>query len=184
MKKFIIIFGLFFLSYCSFSQQENDNSLIQKETNFAPIDTVSLSIFWDNFKYNLHVKNKKKIIDVLEFPIHAEFFVDFQFAYDCDIETFKANEKKYSNFYIDKNNIEKYYDFVFSKPLKEMIAQTTVKDLLEKGERFKNHSGMVYHFFPQYFYQYARENCPYDISLNFIISFENDKWGIIISGLF
>jgi hypothetical protein len=160
-----------------------NSDLQTQKTEFVVIDTVSLTMFWNKLKNDLRTGNNTEVIEVFNYPIHAYYLVLFKFAYDCDTTSFNVDEDKYGNFDIDKNNIEDYYDFVFTDYLKDMIYQTRVTDVVEKGYRYKNNAGLTYNFFPQHCYKYARNNCPNDHLLKFHISFANNKWNIEIGGL-
>jgi hypothetical protein len=200
MKHFLLISGLL-LVCCSNATKNNtaetagnqnlqfvnelqiqDDKQIDK-TEFAPIDTVSLSIFWNKLQNDLRNGNTKEVIEVFEYPIHFEYILLLKFAYDCDTVFYAENSDKYNDFDIDHHNIDQYYDTVFTNYLKDMIYRTGVNDLLEKGYRYKDNTGMTYNFFPQEFYKYARDNCPNDHLLKFHISFENTKWSIEVGGL-
>ncbi|QTY27304.1 hypothetical protein [Flavobacterium sp. CS20] len=145
-----------------------------------PIDTISLEHFWNNFQNNIRNNNKDKVIEVLEFPVHAIFFVTFQFAYDCDTLKFMRNEDKYADFDIDNNNVMEYYNFMFCNTLKEIILQTSTKDLLKDGIRYKNRPGLIFMFYPK---DYREISCPNDHNLQFYIRYENNRWHIGIGGL-
>lgn len=146
-----------------------------------PIDTISLNRFWNNFQENIRSNNKKAIIEVLEFPVHAIHPVLFRYAHDCDTVAYIKNEEKYASFDIDKNNINEFFDFVFSEVLKEIIEQTSTQDLLKKGHRSKTFQGLTYTFFPKNYK--VKVNCPNDHNLKFYLSYDNSNWRIGIGGL-
>lgn len=144
------------------------------------IDTVSLKEFWNSFKENINYDNKNQIIEVLKFPVHAIHPVMFRYAHDCDTTAYIENEKKYENFDIDSNNINKYYDFIFSDVLKKIISQTSTQDLLKKGIRSKSSPMLIYVFFPKDYN--VKVNCPNDHNLKFYFHQELKNWKIGIGG--
>jgi|SRR4030095_4674578 len=155
------------------------NSNKQQDTSFLSIDTVSLGNFWSSFQKNIRANNKRKVIDVLEFPIHAIFLVTFQFSYDCDTAKFILNENKYLGFDIDKNNVQQHYDLIFSKILKEMILNTSLKDLTEKRLE-SDGKNFTYAFFVRDFK--PKGKCYFDHRIYFYFNQLDKNWKIAIGG--
>ena len=157
-----------------------NKAFITKDELFQ-LDSVSLSQFWEDFQKNISSKNKNKIIAVLEFPIHAIHPVLFQYAHDCDTALYIKNEIKYKNIDVDSSNTDKYFDFIFSDVLKDIISQTSAKDLMKNGIRYKHSEGLTYEFFPKKYN--VKVNCPNDHLLMFYFKHEAKGWRIGIGGL-
>lgn len=148
-------------------------------TSFS-IDTISLKNFWNSFQGNIRTNNKSKVIEVLEFPVHAVFLTAFQFSYDCDTARFVRDEKKYLDVDIDKNNAMKYYDFMFGGILKEMILNTSAEDLVQKGMN-SSAPGIAFRFFVRDYI--PKGKCYFDHSVYFYFRQIGGKhWLISISG--
>lgn len=186
----VLLFSLSFFS-CNDKEQENTSSIsnignlktdtVKSSDEFPIIDTVSLKYFWNEFKENLVKDQRKKVIEVLDFPVYATHIVLFNFSHNCDTALYVKKEEDLKDLVIDEDNIEQNYDFIFSETLKEMIHQTSVQDLLLKGRKHKNSHGLSYGLFPK---EYEIEiNCSSDHLLIFHITFKNEEWKIKISGL-
>lgn len=161
--------------------KKKDRLKTKKEQVAPQIDTLSLRDFWVNFQKNISEDNKQEVTKVLNFPVRAIYPVIFKFSYDCDTISYIQNEEKYNNFDITKENVEEYYDFLFSGVLKKAISQTTVDDLLKKGIRYEDNSGITYQIFPK---NYIKVDCPNDHLIRLHISYkETTHWSISISGL-
>lgn len=156
---------------------------LQDDNSLMPIDTALWSKFWIDFQEDIRSNNKKQIIELLEFPVHAIYPVLFQYAHDCDTVAYIENEKRYGDFDVDSSNINEYYDFIFTDVLKDVILQTSVDDLYRKGIRYKLSTGvsLTYQFFPKDYD--VKVNCPNDHLLKFHISNELKGWQISIGGL-
>lgn len=186
---------------CGFSEDKKENqqqNIVSQESNeyttiltdslkikekelTLPIDTASLGNFWSSFKNNLKENNKKEVIKVFNFPIRAIHPVLFRYAHDCDTLAYIENEEKYHDFDITHENISQYYDFVFTKELKEVIAQTSLDDLLTKGYGNTVVPGLTYTFFPKEYD--IKVNCANDHNLKFYISYRENDWSISVGGL-
>lgn len=165
------------------SEEKKEQSYMNllSTVSFVPIDTASLDAFWVDFQNNLRNDNKQRVIEVFEYPIHAEHIVIFKFAYDCDTTALVIERDKYAEFDIEKNNIVEYYDFVFTDVLKEIIYQTSVEDLLSKGYKNTKIPGLTYTFSPKNYR--VKVNCFNDHNLKFYITYKEHKWRIEIGGL-
>lgn len=160
--------------------KKKDTLKTKKEQVTPQIDTLSLRDFWVNFQRNISEDNKQEVTKVLNFPVRAIYPVIFKFSHDCDTISYIQNEEKYNNFDITKENVEEYYDFLFSGVLKKAISQTTVDDLLKKGIRYEDNSGITYQIFPK---NYIKVDCPNDHLIRLHISYKKTHWSISISGL-
>jgi hypothetical protein len=166
----------------------NDSSVMELKNNrtdeidsmTVTLDSASLDIFWNNFKLNLRENNKKGIINVLEFPIHAYNIVLFQYSYDCDTATFIEQEKKFLNIDIDSSNINRYYNFIFSDVFKEIINQTTTEDILERGVIYESGEGIAYRFFAKDYNVDVK--CVNDHELTFYFYSKNNSWRVRVGG--
>ncbi|KAF2515804.1 hypothetical protein E0W68_12690 [Flavobacterium salilacus subsp. salilacus] len=202
MKKIIVLLLLLFVVFsCGFSEEKKEKhqqNIISQEGNEymplisdtlkvreeklpLPIDTASLGNFWSNFKKNLKDNNKNEVIEVFNFPIRAIHPVIFKYAHDCDTLAYIQNEEKYIDFDITQDNILQYYDFVFTKELKQVVAQTSLDDLLTKGYGNTVAPSVSYTFFPKEYD--IKVNCPNDHNLQFYISYKEDNWSISVGGL-
>ena len=202
MKKIIaLLIVLFAVFSCGFSEdkreKENQNTVSQESKEYVsvpvdtlkieeeklplPIDTASLENFWNSFKNNLKENNKREVIKVFNFPIRAIHPVLFKYAHDCDTLAYIQNEEKYHDFDITHENISQYYDFVFTKELKEVIAQTSIDDLLTKGYGNTVVAGVTYTFFPKKYN--IKVNCPNDHNLKFHITYKENSWSMSVGGL-
>lgn len=163
--------------------EENDERPERGENaqyvSVSNVDTVSLYLFWKTFQKNIRTGNKKGVIEVLDFPIHAIVFATFQFSYDCDTLKFIQNEKKYLAVDIDKNNIEYHFGFVFSEILKKMIQGVSPDDLLKKSLKSSDKE-VIYPFFVRDFM--PKGNCYFDHRIYFYFQQINGIWRISISG--
>lgn len=162
----------------------DDTLIVSKKEQIVQdfADSLSLCAFWDKFCKDLESNKRKSIIRVLQFPIPAEYFVISQYAHDCDTALYIMNGEKYSGLYIDKNNINAYFDFIFISPLKDAIQQISCKDLLIYGEIHEDEKGLTL-YFPSQGYK-AKVNCVNDHNIKFhIIKMEHEVWSIKIMAL-
>jgi len=143
-------------------------------------DTISFKRFWGNFQYNIRNNNREEIIKVLKMPVHSIHFVQFKYSYDCDTLKYAKNVDIYSDFDIDENNINEYYDFMFCETLKKMLLQTSTDRIFKEGIRYKNSSELIFLFFPK---KYFKVNCPNDHNLKFVFSKCPKGWQIEIDGI-
>ena len=199
-KRIVLLILLFGVFSCGFSEdkkeKEQKNTVSQESNEYIdtgslkvkgeelnqPIDTASLGSFWSNFKNNLKENNKKEVIKVFNFPIRAIHPVLFRYAHDCDTLAYIENEEKYHDFDITHENISQYYDFVFTKELKQVIAQTSLDDLLTEGKIYtEDNPSIIYTFFPKKYD--IKVNCPNDHNLKFYMVYAENRWSISVGGL-
>jgi hypothetical protein len=154
---------------------------ITSKDSLPAIDTASLFQFWNSFKDDLKNNNKLKVTSKLVFPAHAVHLVTFKYSHDCDTTAYVLNQKKYSKFDITSQNVDKYYDFIFSDVLREIISQTSAEELLQKGYRNEVLPGITYIFFAKDYN--VKVACPNDHNLKFYIICKKNKWSIEIGGL-
>ncbi len=163
------------------SYEKNDMKYFVRNNKTSNTDTLSLDIFWNDLQKNIIKGQRKEVISKFNFPIRAIYPVIFKYAHNCDTVWYTKNEEKYCNFDITMDNIDKYYDFVFTDELKKVITETSTQDLLSKGYLNKKIPVLTYSFFPKDYD--LKVNCPNDHNMKFNFIFKHDRWKITISGL-
>ena len=145
------------------------------------IDTLSLRVFWNSLQESIVEEQKRAVVSKFNFPIRAIYPVLFKYAHDCDTLSYVENEEKYHDFDITLDNVESYYDFVFTEELKKVVTETSIQELLSKGYFNDKMPGLTYSFYPKDYD--LKTSCVNDHNMKFNFIYKNDTWKITISGL-
>ncbi len=154
--------------------------VVEKEMT-SKIDTLSLSVFWNSLQKSIIEEHKRDVVAKFNFPIRAIYPVLFKYAHDCDTITYVKNEEKYHDFDITLDNVESYYDFVFTEELKKVVTETSIQQLLSKGYLNEKIPGLTYSFYPKDYD--LKVSCSNDHNMKFNFIYKNSSWKITISGL-
>lgn len=93
---------------------------------------------------------------------------------------FWRDSQKYESLDIDSTNVMEFYQFIFSKELKQVIKQTNAEMLFQKGIPNKVVPGLTLIIFPKEYKLKVR--CPNDENLRLYIIYKKDNWRIAIGG--
>ncbi|CAM1370065.1 hypothetical protein TPENAI_60781 [Tenacibaculum litopenaei] len=147
MKNLVVLF-LFILTVSCFESTKQTIAIAKKDgaiksreqsKDDVSFDSKSLKTFWKEFKDSLKNGNTEYVSGVMNYPIRGIYPVIFKYSHDCDTISYDKNSEKFISLSISKKNFNKYYDFVFSDVLKEIIYQTDYRDLIKRGTRNNCH---------------------------------------------
>lgn len=189
MKNLVVLFLFILTVSCSESTKQTiaitkkDDAIKSREQSKDDVsfDSKSLKTFWKEFKDCLKNGNTEYVSGVMNYPIRGIYPVIFKYSHDCDTISYDKNSEKFINLSISRKNFNKYYDFVFSDVLKEIIYQTDYRDLIKRGTRNNKITGLSYSF-------HAKEykvpvKCSNDHCIIFHFLFKDSRWKITIGGL-
>ena len=141
-------------------------------------DTVGLKKFWEGFKKDISTNNIKNIAAKLNYPIRAIHPVIFKYSYSCDTIAYIKDEEKYENVDINREDMSRYFDFVFDDVLKNIISKISYHDLLQEGHL--SESSVSFSIFPKH---YMKVPCPNDHNIKLYLIKRNGVWSVSIGGL-
>ncbi len=167
------------------SNTNNSNTTNNRSISISPnkisaqSDSVSLIVFWENFRSYINQKNVATLKSALIFPIFGEIISVFHFSVSCDTMKYIEEQGRFDTVKINKDNLEEYFSFVFDDNFIHIIKQIDHRLLFQEIKLNDTYSGGLLRIDAQNF----GFDCESDHELRLAFYKTEETWQVHINGI-